>query len=100
MVTFYFQPVLPIRAEVDIKLGGTRCKLFISRLQPWLRLHFLKKKRLVLQEKTHTVEKTKAADMKAIMWTGTVSAPEMTVMLYGTEDLPLYHVSNLIHAYM
>ncbi|KAG7657824.1 FMP27 C-terminal [Arabidopsis suecica] len=85
------QPVLPIRAEVDIKLGGTRCNIFISRLQPWLRLHFLKKKKLVLQEKTHNLEKTKAADMKAIMWTGTVSAPEMTVMLYGTEDIPLYH---------
>ncbi|XP_023643806.1 protein SABRE isoform X2 [Capsella rubella] len=85
------QPVLPIRAEVDIKLGGTRSNLFISRLQPWLRLHFLRKKKLVLQEKSHTLEKTKAADMKAVMWTGTVSAPEMTVMLYGIDDLPLYH---------
>ncbi|XP_019083145.1 PREDICTED: protein SABRE-like isoform X1 [Camelina sativa] len=85
------QPVLPVRAEVDIKLGGTRCNLFISRLQPWLRLHFLRKKKLVLQEKAHTLEKTKAADMKAIMWTGTVSAPEMTVMLYGVDDLPMYH---------
>ncbi|XP_010513417.1 PREDICTED: protein SABRE-like [Camelina sativa] len=85
------QPVLPVRAEVDIKLGGTRCNLFISRLQPWLRLHFLRKKKLVLQEKAHTLEKTKAADMKAIMWTGTVSAPEMTVMLYGIDDSPMYH---------
>lgn len=100
IATFSFQPVLPIRAEVDVKLGGTQCNLFISRLQPWLRLHFLRKKKLVLQEKTHTLEKTKAADMKAIMWTGTVSAPEMTVMLYGIEDLPLYHVSNLIHVYL
>ncbi|XP_024015622.1 protein SABRE isoform X2 [Eutrema salsugineum] len=85
------QPVVPVRAEVDIKLGGTRCNLFISRLQPWLRLHFLKKKKLVLQGGTHSLEKSKAADMKAIMWTGTVSAPEMTVMLYGINDLPLYH---------
>ncbi|CAH2047248.1 unnamed protein product [Thlaspi arvense] len=85
------QPVLPIRAEVDIKLGGTRCNLYISRLQPWLRLHFLKKRKLVLQGPTRTPEKLKAADMKAIMWTGTVSAPEMTVMLYGIDDLPVYH---------
>ncbi|KAJ0254517.1 Protein SABRE [Hirschfeldia incana] len=85
------QPVLPIRAEVDIKLGGTRCNLFISRLQPWLRLHFLKKKKLVLQGPIHTLGKSKAADTKAIMWTGTVSAPEMTVMLYGTDGLPMYH---------
>ncbi|XP_013672232.2 protein SABRE isoform X2 [Brassica napus] len=85
------QPVLPIRAEVDIKLGGTRCNLFISMLQPWLRLHFLKKKKLVLQGPTHTLGKSKAADTKAIMWTGTVSAPEMTVMLYGIDGSPMYH---------
>ncbi|CAN6971528.1 unnamed protein product [Brassica rapa subsp. trilocularis] len=85
------QPVLPVRAEVDIKLGGTRCNLFISRLQPWLRLHFLKKKKLVLHVPTHTLEKSKAADTKAIMWTGTVSAPEMAVILYGIDDLPVYH---------
>ncbi|XP_018439446.2 protein SABRE isoform X2 [Raphanus sativus] len=85
------QPVLPIRAEVDIKLGGTRCNLFISRLQPWLRLHFLKKKKLVLQGPTHTLGKSKASDTNAIMWTGTVSAPEMTVMLYGIDGLPMSH---------
>lgn len=100
MDTFSFQPVLPVRAEVDIKLGGTRCNLFISRLQPWLRLHFLEKRKLVLQGGTHTLEKSKAADMKAIMWTGTVSAPEMTFMLYGIDDLPVYHVSNLGHVYL
>ena len=93
-IIIFFQPVLPIRAEVDIKLGGTRCNLFISMLQPWLRLHFLKKKKLVLQGPTHTFGKSKAADTKAIMWTGTVSAPEMTVMLYGIDGSPMYHVSN------
>ena len=91
-----FQPALPVRAEVDIKLGGTRCNLFISRLQPWLRLHFLKKKKLVLHGPTHTLEKSKAADTKAIMWAGTVSAPEMAVILYGIDDLPVYHVSHVI----
>lgn len=90
---FFFQPVLPVRAEVDIKLGGTRCNLLISRLQPWLRLYSLKKKKLVLQGETHTAEKSKAADMKAVIWTGTVSAPEMTVMVYGIDNLPVYHVS-------
>uniref|UniRef100_A0A1J3FYA5 FMP27/BLTP2/Hobbit GFWDK motif-containing RBG unit domain-containing protein n=1 Tax=Noccaea caerulescens TaxID=107243 RepID=A0A1J3FYA5_NOCCA len=88
------QPVLPVRAEVDIKLGGTRCNLLISRLQPWLRLHSLKKKKLVLQGETHTAEKSKAADMKAVIWTGTVSAPEMTVMVYGTNNLPVYHLCS------
>ncbi|KAL0718645.1 hypothetical protein Bca4012_067968 [Brassica carinata] len=50
MVSFIYipvQPVLPIRAEVDIKLGGT------------------------------------------------VSAPEMTVMLYGIDGLPMYHSSHV-----
>ncbi|XP_010553676.1 PREDICTED: protein SABRE [Tarenaya hassleriana] len=85
------QPISPVRAEVDIKLGGTQCNLFITRLEPWLRLHFSRKKKLVLQDGSSTLEKSKSTDLKAIMWTSTVSAPEMTVVLYGIDNLPVYH---------
>lgn len=84
------QPGLPISSEVDLKVGGTRCDLLMSRLQPWLHLHGK------THGGTHTLEKSKPADIETIMWRGTVSTPEMTVILYGLDDLPMYHVSNLI----
>ncbi|GMN40176.1 hypothetical protein TIFTF001_009410 [Ficus carica] len=72
------QPSSPIRAEVDVKLGGTQCNIIISRLQPWLRFHFSKKKRMVLREEVSATAKAPGSDVKAIMWTCTLSAPEMT----------------------
>lgn len=81
---------MPIRAGVDIKVGGTRCDLIMSKLQPWLQLHG------GTHGGTHTLEQSKAADIETIMWRGTVSTPDMTVILYGLDDLPMYHVSNLI----
>ncbi|PON89822.1 FMP [Trema orientale] len=110
-VYFPIQPSSPIRAEVDVKLGGTQCNIITSRLQPWLGLHFSKKKRMVLQEEVSSVEKPPVSkkkrmvlqeevssveklpvsDAKAIMWTCTLSAPEMTIVLYSISGLPLYH---------
>lgn len=92
---FAFQPTLPIRAEIEVKLGGTQCNIIISRLKPWMQLHFSKKKKMVLQEgSTNNPDKVQATDSKAIMWTCTVSAPEMTTVLYGLSGFPLYHVSD------
>lgn len=90
------QPSLPIRAEVDVKLGGTQCNIILSRLKPWLRLHFSKKKKMVLREESSPVEKPPSNDTKPIMWTCTVSAPEMTIVLYGVSGSSLYHVSNMV----
>ncbi|XP_050158552.1 protein SABRE-like isoform X12 [Malus sylvestris] len=86
------QPTLPVRAEMDVKLGGTQCNVIMNRLKPWLRLHFSKKKRMVLREGTSTLDKPPPTDdTKAIMWTCTVSAPEMTIVVYSISGLPLYH---------
>ncbi|KAJ0229601.1 FMP27 [Hirschfeldia incana] len=84
---------MPIKANIKIELGGTQCNLFIARLEPWLNFLFPEKRTLVLKEEICTLEKLKAADMKTIMWTWTCtfSAPEMTVMLCGIDDMPLYH---------
>ncbi|KAL9229212.1 hypothetical protein vseg_004701 [Gypsophila vaccaria] len=85
-------PTSPVRAEFDVKLGGTQCKLILARLEPWLRLHFAKKKNMVIkQESTSTVDKPKSASSMAIMWTCTLSAPEMTIILYNMNGSPLYH---------
>ncbi|KAF5739794.1 Golgi-body localization protein domain isoform 1 [Tripterygium wilfordii] len=85
------QPTSPTRAEIDVKLGGTQCNIIMSRLKPWLHLHSSKKKKMVLRSETSTPERRPSTEFKAIMWTCTVSAPEMTIMLYSISGLPLYH---------
>ncbi|XP_043712424.1 protein SABRE isoform X1 [Telopea speciosissima] len=80
-----------ITAEIDIKLGGTQCNAIISRLTPWIRLHLSKKKKMVLRDETSHLELSETTEVKAIMWTCTVSAPEMTIVLYSVMGLPLYH---------
>lgn len=85
---------MPIRAEIDVKLGGTQCNIIMSRLKPWLHLHMSKKKRMVLREENYNLPKSEEIDTKVIMWTCTVSAPEMTILLYSLSGLPLYHVSS------
>ncbi|CAN4115175.1 unnamed protein product [Withania somnifera] len=82
-------PASPIRCEIGVKLGGTQCNLIITRLQPWLRLHASKKKKMVLREESSTREKSRSPDDKAIMWTTTISAPELTIMVYDLNGLPL-----------
>uniref|UniRef100_A0A0D3FMG5 FMP27/BLTP2/Hobbit GFWDK motif-containing RBG unit domain-containing protein n=1 Tax=Oryza barthii TaxID=65489 RepID=A0A0D3FMG5_9ORYZ len=93
-------PFLPIRAEIDAKLGGTQCNLMLSRLMPWMRLHYLKSKGMkISKENSHRgISQTK--EIKLIMWTCTVSAPEMSVMLYNLNGLVLYHIcSQSSHLY-
>ncbi|KAH7661259.1 FMP27 C-terminal protein [Dioscorea alata] len=85
------QPVLPIRAEIDVKLGGTQCSLIMGRLKPWLQLHNSKKKRMVLHGENVHQEQFQASEVKPIMWACTVSAPEMTIVLYNLDGMPVYH---------
>ncbi|KAK6938059.1 FMP27, C-terminal [Dillenia turbinata] len=85
------QPTSPVRAEIDVKLGGTRCNIIMSRLKPWMNWHISQKKRMVLKEESTNLEKWQPTSFKAIMWTCTVSAPEMTVALYSIDSLLLYH---------
>ncbi|WOL08896.1 protein SABRE isoform X1 [Canna indica] len=83
--------LLPIRVEIDVKLGGTQCNLIISRLLPWLQLRMAKKQSLVLGRDNSQHQKSQTSHIKSIMWTCTVSAPEMTIVLYSLSGLPLYH---------
>lgn len=92
-----FQPTSPIRSEIDIKLGGTQCNLIMVRLKPWVQLQSSKKKKMVLREEIPNPERLQSTESKAIMWTCTVSAPEMTIVLYNLSGLPLYHVSDLLN---
>ncbi|KAG9440183.1 hypothetical protein H6P81_020348 [Aristolochia fimbriata] len=91
------QLTAPIRAEIDIKLGGTQFNIIMSRLKPWMHLHMSKKKKMVLREnppnhdRPESTERDDVTDIKAIMWTCTFSSPEMTIVLYSLSGSPLYH---------
>ncbi|KAF2299809.1 hypothetical protein GH714_003547 [Hevea brasiliensis] len=88
------EPTSPVRAEIDVRLGGTQCNIIMSRLKPWLQLHYSRKKKMVLREEIHVPVKSQSTASKAIMWTCTVSAPEMTIVLYSINGLPLYHLCS------
>lgn len=92
-VCFWSQRLLPIRVEIDVKLGGTQCNLIISKLKPWLQLLTSKKRSFSLGKDNSQHENSQTNHVKSIMWTCTVSAPEMTIALYSVAGLPLYHVS-------
>ncbi|KAF7141344.1 hypothetical protein RHSIM_Rhsim06G0070200 [Rhododendron simsii] len=81
---------LPIRYESDVKLGDTQCNIILSRLKPWMRLRSSKGKKMVLQDGSSNPGRLHSTESKDIIWSCTVSAPEMTAMLYSLSGLPLY----------
>lgn len=85
------QPDFPIRSEIDVKLGGTQCNLILNRLEPWMSIHLPQKQKKEQIEKIPAKEKSHSSEQKTIMWTCTLSAPEMTVVLYSLSGCPLYH---------
>ncbi|KAK6116092.1 hypothetical protein DH2020_008361 [Rehmannia glutinosa] len=85
------QPNSPIRSEIDVKLGGTQCNLMLNRLEPWTRVQLPRKQKKELLEESHAKVKSQSSEQKAIMWTCTLSAPELTVVLYSLSGCPLYH---------
>ncbi|WJX41203.1 hypothetical protein P8452_28592 [Trifolium repens] len=94
LVSFVYipvQPISPVRAETEIKLGGTQCNIIMNRLKPLLLLQLSKKKKMVLREQTSVVVKPQSTDGKIIMWTCNVSAPEMTIVLFDMVGSPVYH---------
>lgn len=91
-----YQPISPVRAETEIKLGGTQCNIIMSRLKPWFLLHLSKKKKMVLREGASVVKKPQSTDAKTIIWTCNVSAPEMTIVLFDMVGSPVYHVSVVL----
>ncbi|RLN19084.1 protein SABRE isoform X1 [Panicum miliaceum] len=93
-------PFLPIRAEIDAKLGGTQCNVMLSRLMPWLRLHSLRSRGMKLSKRDPNQEISQKKEFKPILWTCTVAAPETAVMLYSIDGLALYHAcSQSLHLF-
>ncbi|KAG5543788.1 hypothetical protein RHGRI_016520 [Rhododendron griersonianum] len=78
------------RYESDVKLGDTQCNIILSRLKPWMRLRSSKGKKMVLQDGSSNPGRLHSTESKGIIWSCTVSAPEMTAMLYSLSCSPLY----------
>lgn len=55
----------------------------------------IKKKKEVSVE-SHAEEKPGSSEHKPILWTCTVSAPEMILVLYNLNGFPLYHVRDYL----
>ncbi|KAJ3674692.1 hypothetical protein LUZ60_005308 [Juncus effusus] len=88
---------MPVGIEIDAKLGGTQCNLDLTKLLPWMRLYRLRPKKVKsLSKQSSQIEKqneikTSNEVIKLVMWTCTVSAPEMTLMFYSLDGVVLYH---------
>ncbi|CAH2061505.1 unnamed protein product [Thlaspi arvense] len=81
----------PVKAEVEVKLGGIMCNIIIKRFEPLLRLHFSRKKKIVLkEEKPNTVKSESTSGFKAVVWRCVTSIPNITIVLYNPESSPLY----------
>lgn len=88
------QESLPVKAEVEIKLGVIMCNVIIKRFEPLLRLHFSKKKKMVLKEEKPNIAKPESTGFKAVVWKCVTSVPDVTVTLYNLESSPIYQVST------
>ncbi|ESQ46165.1 hypothetical protein EUTSA_v10000004mg [Eutrema salsugineum] len=84
------QESFPVRAEVEIKLGGVICNIVMTRFEPLLRLHFSRKKKLVLKEEKTNIAKSESSGFKAVVWKCVTSIPNVTVMLYNLDSSPIY----------
>ncbi|KAK8444457.1 hypothetical protein SEVIR_9G137900v4 [Setaria viridis] len=87
-------PFLPVRAEIDAKLGGTQCNVMLIRLMPWMRLLSLRTKGMKPSKGDSNQEISQKKEFKPILWTCTVAAPETAVMLYNIDGLALYHACS------
>ncbi|KAJ9560488.1 hypothetical protein OSB04_005648 [Centaurea solstitialis] len=56
-----------------------------------LQLRSSNKKKMVLQDENAKPVMAQSSGSKAVMWTCTVSAPEMTIVLFNLSGLPIYH---------
>ncbi|KAM0879684.1 hypothetical protein ACQ4PT_034073 [Festuca glaucescens] len=80
---------LLIRAEVNIKISGAQCNLIISRIKPLILFKSAKKKPLVLHEIPQQEKAPKEKLPLALVLA--FSAPELSVVVYSLEDIPLFH---------
>ncbi|XP_024390151.1 protein SABRE isoform X3 [Physcomitrium patens] len=86
----------PVHADVQVQLGGTQCSLMTASLDCWLKfiMRVLRKPNSGAGSdhpipKPVTVKKQK----RKLTWGCTFSAPELTLVAYSLDGMPLYNVN-------
>ncbi|KAJ7565154.1 hypothetical protein O6H91_02G050400 [Diphasiastrum complanatum] len=88
------------RAEVDVRLGGTQCNVLTNRFEKWMQLNIFKtpkKETSNADSLRHALKKKRKSNQnigQLFCWVCSVSAPEMTVVVYSLDGLALFHVSS------
>lgn len=70
------------------------CNIIMTRFEPLLRLHFSRKKKIVLKEERPIIAKSETTGRTAVVWKCATSAPDVTVVLYNPGGSPIYQVSR------
>lgn len=66
----------------------------MARFEPLLRLHFSKKKKIVLKEDNKpTIPKPESSGFKPVVWKCATSIPDVKIVLYNLESSPINQVS-------
>ncbi|CAN8283903.1 unnamed protein product [Cochlearia groenlandica] len=84
----------PVKAEVEIKLESIMCNIIVTRFEPMLRMHFSRKKKIVLKDEKTNIAKPESTGFKAVVWKCTTSVPDIAVMLYNPQNSPIYQCSS------
>jgi hypothetical protein len=98
------QEIAPVSAEVDVKFGSIQCNLMISRLAPLLSLRPAKKPKPTAPHEENSsnslpTQQGNKKDMekkaRTLIWNAAGSAPEITIILFSTNDSSLFRVKFL-----
>lgn len=73
------------------------CNVIMARFEPLLRLHFSKKKKIVLKEEKPTIPKPESSGFKPVVWKCATSIPDVKIVLYNLESCSIYQVSISIN---
>lgn len=68
----------------------------MERLKPLMKLMSSNKKKMVLRDENINPDTLQSSGSKAILWTCTISAPDMTIVLFNLSGFPIYHVVSYL----
>ncbi|KAG0631787.1 hypothetical protein M758_1G279100 [Ceratodon purpureus] len=86
----------PVQVQVEIELGGTQCNLMTASVDCWLKLALrVTSKPSNVAGAEHPIPKpvTIKKPKRKLLWGCTFSAPDLTLVAYSLDGMPLYNVS-------
>jgi len=85
----------PVQVQADVELGGTQCNLMTACLDCWLKLAMRVLKNpsnQALAENPIPRPVTLKKERRKLIWGCTFSAPDLTLLAYSLDGMPLYNV--------